>query len=341
MPFRAGTVVLCTQGNRAPAGRTHSYPQNAYALDFAAQDLERVEVVASARGRVSEVFSESTEDSASGGGYGNYVRLDHGDGVSSFYAHLDQVSVTQGQVVRAGQALGTMGRTGMAYDRHLHFALDLAAPGATTGLLNIPIAELVAADVGQAPAFRKLSSLECVADLTSPWSGHLYASENDGSPTLVLGAPRGLLRRTLVQAAASLRQSLSSRLALERLMASGNGLPAGVVRKRLSSLLAADPENPVALYQFAVLVEMRERAWHRATQLLSEAERFARVPRRYEVWLPAWIENQRGVIAMSTGREVDAKRHFQSAAALWPERAILDFGRNYLGSARESTQLAP
>ena len=52
---------------------------------------------------------------------GNVVILDHGHGVFSQYAHMSQMQVQIGQVVRQGQVLGLAGSTGRANGPHLHF----------------------------------------------------------------------------------------------------------------------------------------------------------------------------------------------------------------------------
>lgn len=57
------------------------------------------------------------------GGYGLAVEVDHGHGWHSLYAHLAQVEVRRGDVVRAGARIGTMGATGWATGPHLHFEL--------------------------------------------------------------------------------------------------------------------------------------------------------------------------------------------------------------------------
>lgn len=58
-------------------------------------------------------------------GYGYYVDVDHGDGHVSRYAHLDSISVSDGDFVLQGQTLGTCGDTGDAFGCHLHFVLYL------------------------------------------------------------------------------------------------------------------------------------------------------------------------------------------------------------------------
>ncbi len=56
-------------------------------------------------------------------GYGNAIVLDHGDGITTLYAHLKSYRVKSGDVVAAGSVIGAVGDTGNATTTHLHFEI--------------------------------------------------------------------------------------------------------------------------------------------------------------------------------------------------------------------------
>lgn len=61
-----------------------------------------------------------------GAAFGRQVSLVRIDGAAAFYAHLDTVNVSEGQQVKAGRTIGTVGRSGMRRDEpHLHFEIRL------------------------------------------------------------------------------------------------------------------------------------------------------------------------------------------------------------------------
>lgn len=90
-------------------------------------------VLAAAKGTIDKV---SFED----GGYGNYVKIKHLDGSTTFYtyyAHLMQASVTAGQSVEAGAVVGHSNNTGASTGPHLHFGLRNAdTSGAYKGYID-------------------------------------------------------------------------------------------------------------------------------------------------------------------------------------------------------------
>ncbi|MCU0544567.1 MAG: M23 family metallopeptidase [Oscillatoriaceae cyanobacterium Prado104] len=76
-------------------------------------------VVAPAAGRVALVGRESQGFKI----HGNTVGIDHGQGVASILIHLSRIDVKEGDFVRAGQVIGTVGSTGASTGPHLHWGL--------------------------------------------------------------------------------------------------------------------------------------------------------------------------------------------------------------------------
>jgi murein DD-endopeptidase MepM/ murein hydrolase activator NlpD len=59
------------------------------------------------------------------GGYGNIIVVDHGDGMTTRYAHQNQLAASVGQTVRPGQQIGYVGNTGNSTGPHLHFEVRI------------------------------------------------------------------------------------------------------------------------------------------------------------------------------------------------------------------------
>jgi murein DD-endopeptidase MepM/ murein hydrolase activator NlpD len=68
---------------------------------------------ASAGGRVVHASSM--------GGYGLMVEIDHGNGLTTRYAHLSRIEVKEGDSIRAGHRIGRVGSTGRSTGPHLHY----------------------------------------------------------------------------------------------------------------------------------------------------------------------------------------------------------------------------
>jgi murein DD-endopeptidase MepM/ murein hydrolase activator NlpD len=70
---------------------------------------------------IRAVGSGSVEFAGWQNGYGNAVEIRHGNGKSTFYAHMSRIDVRKGQRVEQGQSVGAVGSTGWSTGPHLHF----------------------------------------------------------------------------------------------------------------------------------------------------------------------------------------------------------------------------
>lgn len=59
------------------------------------------------------------------GGYGNIVKIDHGFGFTTYYAHQSKILVKVGQKVKRGDVIGLVGSTGLSQAPHLHYEVRI------------------------------------------------------------------------------------------------------------------------------------------------------------------------------------------------------------------------
>ncbi|WP_205706650.1 M23 family metallopeptidase [Kineococcus vitellinus] len=125
-PFPCGQSWRGDSDNSSAHAGTHEIDFNRGAS--ATADLGDT-IVAAARGRVVTAAHQGSAN-----GYGNLVKIDHGNGWYTYYAHLRSISVRAGTTVKQGQKIGELGNTskpGNAISPHLHFELrnDGSYPG--------------------------------------------------------------------------------------------------------------------------------------------------------------------------------------------------------------------
>ncbi|MGQ1946228.1 M23 family metallopeptidase [Geofilum sp. OHC36d9] len=85
-------------------------------LDFSAP--EGTEIYATGDGVVTMMRASTI-------GYGKYLRIDHGFGYMTVYAHMSKFNVKQGQKVKRGDVIGYVGNTGKSTGPHLHYEVRI------------------------------------------------------------------------------------------------------------------------------------------------------------------------------------------------------------------------
>jgi hypothetical protein len=92
----------------------HKIPKMHYGLDFTSPKGTKVR--ATGDGKIVRIRKDKS-------GYGNNITVDHGYGYESFYAHLKDIDVQQGQRVKKGEVIGSVGNTGTSTAPHLHYEI--------------------------------------------------------------------------------------------------------------------------------------------------------------------------------------------------------------------------
>lgn len=135
-------------------------------------------IFAAAAGTVTHVGCDSSR--------GNWVKVDHGGGVTTQYYHLldNSIAVQRGQAVRAGDTIGYMGSTGNSTGAHLHFQVEVGGVPVDPLPYLLGQAALAAAPDEPAADSNTVWSDEAVAWATA--NGILYG---DGNGNLMLDEP--------------------------------------------------------------------------------------------------------------------------------------------------------
>ncbi|MDR0222950.1 MAG: peptidoglycan DD-metalloendopeptidase family protein [Oscillospiraceae bacterium] len=104
-------MITCSFGYDPWRGGNH------YGVDIGNSGIRGANIYAMQSGTVIRAFNNGLWN----GGYGNYVIIDHGGGVSTLYAHCSSTVVSEGQEVVQGDVVGYVGSTGWSTGPHLHF----------------------------------------------------------------------------------------------------------------------------------------------------------------------------------------------------------------------------
>ncbi|MBO5725572.1 MAG: M23 family metallopeptidase [Clostridia bacterium] len=109
----SGATLTSSYGNRSNPFTSEKELHKG--MDFAAK--KGTGIVSAAAGKVILV-----KNSAS---YGKYIKVDHGSGLVTLYAHCNSIIKKEGDIVRKGETIATVGSTGQSTGNHLHFEVIL------------------------------------------------------------------------------------------------------------------------------------------------------------------------------------------------------------------------
>lgn len=115
-PVNKNSIITQTFNEHLAAARKNGWKYYNGGIDWAVK--MNTPIQASASGTVL------VQDQGNSG-YGKHVRIDHGAGYVSIYAHLSAFNVKNAQVVFAGDVIGYSGSTGNSTGPHLHFEVRL------------------------------------------------------------------------------------------------------------------------------------------------------------------------------------------------------------------------
>lgn len=102
---------------------TQKFSSKHKALDIVKYKSQLDNIIAHTDGKVvfCQTGHKNNKGSTGNASYGNCIKLEHTNGYSTLYAHLDSVAVKLGDTVKKGQVIGRMGNTGNSYGAHLHW----------------------------------------------------------------------------------------------------------------------------------------------------------------------------------------------------------------------------
>ena len=115
LPFEESAPILgeTSSGFGYRMHPIHNEVRFHYGTDFAADS-----------GTVIHAFADGTVlEAGTDEGYGNYVKLDHGNGFVTLYGHCSELLVSSGETVSISQPIALVGSTGQSTGPHLHFEL--------------------------------------------------------------------------------------------------------------------------------------------------------------------------------------------------------------------------
>ena len=118
-PVTTSRKISSPQGNRVSPGNGIG-SSNHKGVDICNVSYSS-KIYATKSGKVLIASMPYSDKDGGKSGYGNYVVIDHGGGMSTLYAHMSIVKVSVGQYVSQGDVIGVTGNTGASTGPHLHY----------------------------------------------------------------------------------------------------------------------------------------------------------------------------------------------------------------------------
>ena len=118
-PVTTSKMISSPQGNRVSPGNGIG-SSNHKGVDICNVSYSS-KIYATKSGKVLIASMPYSDPDGGKSGYGNYVVIDHGGGMSTLYAHMSIVKVSVGQYVSQGDVIGVTGNTGASTGPHLHY----------------------------------------------------------------------------------------------------------------------------------------------------------------------------------------------------------------------------
>ena len=152
-------------------------------------DLGVTNVISVKDGVISKITNECSDGANAdcGGGYGNYIMIQHVDGNYTLYAHLasGSISLNVGDSVKQGQVIGKVGNSGKSTGPHLHF--EIRVGGNDISLVQDPLSFVSAENPRASGTSNDILEWIGAMEGTGPVQGDNYQVYADSGGVLTVG----------------------------------------------------------------------------------------------------------------------------------------------------------
>ena len=118
-------IQLMPVGKPVPGTISSKYGRRADPLNKKKAFHEGVDIRGKRGDKVRTTASGTVLKAFKNGSFGNYVKIDHGNGYQTIYAHMQNYLVRKGEKVKQGDVIGQVGSSGRSTGPHLHYEIHL------------------------------------------------------------------------------------------------------------------------------------------------------------------------------------------------------------------------